>query len=72
MHMRIIVDIPDRELNDAIRFTDATTESEAVVRAMAEFNRLSRLAELTRYSGTCVDLITPEELQTSRRATDHE
>ncbi len=72
MHMRIIVDIPDRELNDAIRFTDAKTESEAVVRAVAEFNRLSRLVELTRYSGTCVDLITPEELQTSRRATDHE
>ena len=70
--MRINLDIPDRELKDAIRFTDATAESEAVVRAVAEFNRLSRMAALTRFSGTCVDLITPEELQTSRRATDHE
>ena len=72
MGMRIILEIPVGELKDAIRFTGATTESEAVVRAVAEFNRLSRMTELTRFSGTCGDLITPEELQTTRRATDHE
>ena len=65
--MRITLEIPDRELEDAIRFTGATTESEAVIRAVAEFNRLSRMAALTRFSGTCVDLITPEELEFERR-----
>lgn len=64
--MRVTVDIPDRELKDAIRFTGAKTERKAIVRAVAEFNRRSRMAELTRYAGTCVDLISPEELQAAR------
>lgn len=65
--MRVKLDIPDCELQDAIRFTNATTEQEAVIRAVTEFNRLSRMAELTRFAGTCVDLIAPGELKKERR-----
>ena len=56
--MKTTVDIPDNELEDAIRFTKAKTKREAIVGAVAE---------LTRHSGTCSGLITPEELQADRR-----
>ena len=65
--MKTTVDIPDRELEDAIRFTNAKTKREAIVGAVADFNRRMRMLELTRYAGTCSDLITPEELKTMRR-----
>ena len=61
------IDIPDRELEDAIRFTRAKTKREAVVTAVADFNRRMRMAELTKYAGTCADLITSQELQAARR-----
>ena len=56
--MKTTVDIPDNELEDAIRFTRAKTKREAIVGAVAE---------LTRHSGTCSGLMTPEELQAERR-----
>ena len=65
--MKTTVDIPDLELKDAMRFTKARTEEEAIVRAVVAFNRRMRMAELTRYSGTCKNLIAPEELQAARR-----
>lgn len=65
--MKTTVDIPGRELEDAIRFTKAKTKRAAIVGAIADFNRRMRMAELTRYSGSCDDLITPEELQALRR-----
>ena len=65
--MKTTIDIPSGELSDAIRFTGARTKREAVVGAIMNFNRRMRMAELTRYAGTCADLITPEELQVARR-----
>lgn len=65
--MKTTVDIPDSELEDAIRFTNAKTKREAVVGAIADFNRRMRMAELIKYAGTCDDLITSEELQAQRR-----
>ena len=65
--MKTTIDIPDKELEDAIRFTRAKTKREAIVGAVADFNRRMRMAELTRHSGTCSGLITPEELQAERR-----
>lgn len=64
--MKLTVDIPDEELEDAIRFTKAKTRGEAILLAVADFNRRRRMAELTRYSGTCSNLMTPEELQAAR------
>ena len=66
-HVKTTVDIPDRELEDAIKFTKAKTKREAIVGAIADFNRRMRMAELIRYSGSCPDMISPEELQAVRR-----
>ncbi len=65
--VKTTIDIPDGELEDAIKFTNAKTKREAVVNAVADFNRRMRMAELTKYAGTCDDLITPQELQAARR-----
>ncbi|MCY4187088.1 MAG: type II toxin-antitoxin system VapB family antitoxin [Bryobacterales bacterium] len=65
--MKTTVDIPESELADAIRFSKARTKREAVVCAIKDFNQRMRMAELTRYSGTCADLISPRELQALRR-----
>ena len=53
--MKTTVDIPDRELKDAMRFTKAKTRREAVVRVLEEFNRRRRMAELVKHAGTFSD-----------------
>lgn len=65
--MKATIDIPDYELEDAVRFTNARTKREAIVSTVADFNRRMRMAELTKYADTCADLITPQELQAARR-----
>ena len=65
--MKTTLDIPERELEDAIRFTKAKTKREAIVSVVKDFNRRMRMAELVRHAGTCTNLISPEELQASRR-----
>ncbi len=53
--MKTTIDIPDKELADAMRYTRAKTKREAVVRVLADFNRKHRMAELIKYSGTFGD-----------------
>lgn len=53
--MKTTVDIPPAELKAAIRFTKAKTKREAVVRALEDFNRRQRMAELVKYAGTFAD-----------------
>jgi Arc/MetJ family transcription regulator len=65
--MKTTVDIPDEELADAMKFTRAKTKREAIVTAIAEFNRRRRMAELVKYSGSSRSLMTSEELQKLRR-----
>ena len=65
--MKILVDVPDQEIDDALRFTNTKTKREAIVSAVAGFNRRMRMAELTRHAGTCTNLITPQDLQAERR-----
>lgn len=65
--MKTTVDIPESDLADAMRFTQAKTKREAIVAAIQEFNRRRRMAELVKHAGTCADLITVEELQSQRR-----
>jgi hypothetical protein len=65
--MKTTVDIPDAELEDAMRFTRARTKREAIVTAITEFNQRRRMAELTKRAGTCPDFINVNELQQSRR-----
>ncbi len=68
--MKTTIDIPKSEMSDAIRFTGAKTKREAVVTAIADFNRRKRIAGLARYAGTCPDLITAGELRRQRRSRD--
>jgi hypothetical protein len=65
--MKTTVNIPDVDLDDAIRFTHAKTKREAIVTAIQDFNRRKRMAELTRYAGTCKDLIGADALRELRR-----
>ena len=51
--MKTTVDIPENELEDAIRFVGAKSKREAVVTALREFNRRHRMAKLVRFSATC-------------------
>jgi len=61
--MKTTIDIPDRELRDAMKFTKAKTKREAVVKALEEFNRRQRMAALTKYLGTFESLMTNEEIE---------
>jgi hypothetical protein len=65
--MKTTVDIPDDELKDVMRFTSAATKRDAIVTAIAEFNRRRRMAALAEHAGQGEALITPEELQEQRR-----
>jgi hypothetical protein len=65
--MKTTVDIPEKELEDAMRYTRAKTKREAIVTAIVDFNRRRRMAELVKHAGTCNDLITVGELQRQRR-----
>ena len=65
--MTITIDIPENELDDAMRFLNARSKREAVVTALREFNRRRRMARLIRFSGTCdfVDNTTLEHTEMS-------
>jgi hypothetical protein len=65
--MKTTVDIPEDELEDAMRFTRARTKREAIVTAIVDFNRRRRMAELARRAGSCAGLMTSDELQRLRR-----
>lgn len=64
--MKTTVDIPDTEIEDLMRFTRAATKREAIVAAIADYNRRRRMAALIGHAGKAEALITPEELQTLR------
>ena len=65
--MKTTIDIPDDELKDVMQFTRAATKREAIVTAIADYNRRRRMAALLDHAGQAESLITPEELQAQRR-----
>lgn len=65
--MKTTVDIPDKELEDAMRFTNARTKREAIVTAISEFNSRRRMAELVKHAGAFKEIMTVDELQRARR-----
>jgi len=65
--MKTIIDVPEQELADAIRFTGAQTKRQAVVMALEDFNRRQRMAGLVKLRGSTPGVITVEELRKSRR-----
>ena len=64
--MKTTVDIPEQALLDAMRFTKAKTKHEAILTVIEDFNRRHRMAELTKFSGTCKSLMRFEELMAMR------
>jgi Arc/MetJ family transcription regulator len=67
--MKTTIDIPEKELADAMRFTQARTKREAVVTALSDFNRRRRMSALTRHAGSCDSLQTVDELRRMRRGS---
>jgi hypothetical protein len=65
--MKTTVDIPEAEIENLMRFTCAATTREAVLMAIAEYNRRRRMAALAEHAAQGDSMITPEELQAQRR-----
>jgi Arc/MetJ family transcription regulator len=61
--MKTTIDIPEKELRDAMRFTKAKTKREAVNAALAEFNRRRRAEQVIKLLGTFESMPTNEELE---------
>jgi Arc/MetJ family transcription regulator len=64
--MKTTVDLPEAALAEAMKHTKAKTKTEAVARAVAEFNRRERMAALTRHLGTFKDFMTQADLKRMR------
>ena len=64
--MKTTVDIPEKVLKDAIKFTGAKTKRDAIVLAMTEFNRRQQLEELFNMCGTLDGFMTQDELRKMR------
>jgi Arc/MetJ family transcription regulator len=60
--MKTTIDIPDKVLADAMRFTGAKTKREAVVKALEEYNRQQLVKDLIASFGTW-DMATNEEIE---------
>ncbi|HEV7508183.1 MAG TPA: type II toxin-antitoxin system VapB family antitoxin [Thermoanaerobaculia bacterium] len=64
--MKTTIDIPEKELQDAMEFTGARSKREAVVTALTDFNRRQRLERLVEKFGTFDGFMTQEELSRMR------
>lgn len=61
--MKTTIDIPEKLLKEAIRFTKAKTKKEAIVRAVEDYIRREKMAGLVKYSGTFTSMMTNEEIE---------
>ncbi|HVT59795.1 MAG TPA: type II toxin-antitoxin system VapB family antitoxin [Thermoanaerobaculia bacterium] len=64
--MKTTVDIPERELKEAMRHTGARTKREAVLIALSELNRRRRLRKLAETFGTLDEFMTQDDLRRMR------
>jgi len=64
--MKTTVDLPEKELSEAMRHTGAKTKTAAVSLAVADFNRRQRLGRLAGRLGTCSNVMTKAELSRMR------
>jgi Arc/MetJ family transcription regulator len=60
--MKTTIDIPEKALADAMRYTGAKTKREAVVKALEEFNRMRMVENLIASFGT-LDFGTNDEIE---------
>ncbi len=70
--MKTTIDIPEKELEDAMRFTHSATKREAVNIAVSEFNRRKRVEEVLKLLGTFPDFPTNEEIEAGQIAAEKE
>lgn len=66
--MKTTIDLPEKELKEAIRHTGAKTKTEAVSLAVADYNRRQRLTQLAGRMGTFKDMLSRQDLRETRRA----
>lgn len=66
--MKTTIDLPENELAEAMLHTKASTKTEAVCMAVAEYNRRQRLAKLADKMGTFKDMMTRTDLKKMREA----
>jgi len=64
--MKTTINIPEEELQEAIKHTGAKTKRDAVVYALKDFNRRRRLAELAKILGTFKDFMIQDDLKAMR------
>ena len=64
--MKTTIDIPDAELRDLLTRTKARTKREAVVTAIRDYNRHSRMQDLCSILGTFDQFMTQDELRAMR------
>lgn len=64
--MKTTIDLPEKELAEAIRHTGAKTKTEAVSLAVADYNRRQRLTRLFGRMGKFKDMFTRKELSQMR------
>lgn len=60
--MKTTIDIPEKALADAMRYTGAKTKREAVVKALEEYNRRQMVENLIANFGT-LDFGTNDEME---------
>jgi len=69
--MKTTVDLPENDLAEAMKHARVKTKTEAVARAVADFNRRHRMAALTRHFGTFKDFMTQADLKRMRESGQH-
>ncbi len=66
--MKTTIDIPEKELQEVIQLTGASTKKQAVLEAIRDYARRHRLSEAAKILGTFDEFMTSEELESQRRA----
>jgi hypothetical protein len=61
--MKTTIDIPENELQDAIKYAGVKTKRDAIVHAVVEYNRRQRMADLIQYSGVSDTLMSNQEIE---------
>ncbi len=61
--MKTTVDIPDKTLREAMKFSKAKTKREAILAALDEFNRKRRMAGLVKHFGTFTSMMSNDEIE---------
>ena len=61
--VKTTVDIPDKTLREAMKFSKAKTKREAILAALDEFNRKRRMAALVKHFGTFTTLMSNDEIE---------